>query len=111
MIPGVQILSLSFAFFMLYVSLIHYKRNNIKLKEFLFWAAIWFCMILATLFPDVFNPIVKQLYFLRLLDLGLFSAVAIMTYLGFKNHVGVLELEKRIEKLVRADAIKKAKRS
>ena len=109
-IPGVQILSLSFAFFMLYVTSIHYKRNNIRAKEFTFWVIIWLGMILATIRPQLFDPIVHQLYFLRLLDLGLFCAFAILTYLGFKNHVGVLELEKRIEKIVRTDAIVNAKK-
>ena len=106
-ILGVQIISILFAIFMLYVAFLHWKRKDFDGGEIFFWLALWLGFILITLFPDILQNITKKLFFTRVMDLLMVIAFMILAFLGFQNHVSNRRMEKKIEELVRKEAMKK----
>lgn len=107
---GIQIISVCFAIFMLYVTFLHSKRGNLNKSESLIWTSLWFVFIYFALYPKVLNPVLDQLFVSRTMDLLMISAFMILAYLGFMNHVGIKNLQNQIRKMVSQKAIKKAKR-
>lgn len=108
---GIQIISLSFAVFMVYVAFLHFKRHTIDVREFLFWLLCWSGFSLFTLFPRVLDPILAQIFVTRAMDLLMIVAFMILTYLGFQNHIGIKTLQKELTKLVSEQAQKTAKKN
>jgi hypothetical protein len=107
---GVQLITVMFAIFMMYVAFWHYKQSNIGAQEIVFWIFIWLVFIYFAIFPRVLDPILAKLYIARAFDLLTVVAFMILAYLGFQNHVGIKDLQRRIEQLVRANAVKNVKR-
>lgn len=104
---GIQIISISFALFMLYIAFLQFKRGNLNPKEFTFWVSIWLIFIFFALVPQVFTPLLDRIFIARAMDIIMIGAFMILAYLGFQNHIGVKGLQKQIQNLVRKDAIKK----
>lgn len=103
---GIQLISLLFAFFMLYVAFIHFKKKNINLLEFSFWLIIWSSFIFFALFPRVLDPLLKRIFVYRAMDLLMIVAFMILTYLGFQNHIGIKFLQRQHQSLIRDLALK-----
>ena len=103
---GIQIISLMFAGFMLYVVFTHYKRGNVSRSEFLTWCVIWLVFIYFALFPKILDPVLSKLFVTRAMDLLMIVAFMVLAYLGFQNHVGIRSLQREFEQLVRTKAIK-----
>ena len=108
---GIQIVSISFALFMLYIAFLQFKRNNLNTREFSFWVSIWIIFIFFALAPQVFTPLLNRIFIARTMDIIMIGAFMILAYLGFQNHIGVRNLQKQIQNLVRKNAIKKTKNS
>jgi len=105
---GIQIISVCFAGFMLYVTFLHSKRGNLNKLEFYLWTFLWLAFVYFALFPKVLDPVLAQLFVTRTMDLLMISAFMILAYLGFMNHVGIKNLQNQIRKMVSQKAIKKA---
>lgn len=106
-ILGVQIIAVLFAIFMLYVAFLHWKRKDINGGEIFFWGVLWLGFIIITLFPDILQSITQKLFFTRVMDLLMVVAFMILAFIGFQNHVSNRRMERKIEELVRKEAIKK----
>ena len=104
---GIQIISISFALFMLYIAFLQFKRGNLNPKEFTFWLSIWTIFIFFALVPQIFTPILTRIFVARIMDIIMIGAFMILAYLGFQNHIGVKGLQKQIQDMVRKEAIKK----
>lgn len=109
-IVGFQIILLFFALFMLYVLFLHWKRKEITTLIFFIWFAVWGGFIYFTLFPRTLEPLSKELYAVRVLDLAMVIAFMILTYITIENNIKLKSLEKKIEKLIRELALKNLKR-
>jgi hypothetical protein len=109
-ILGVQIIAVLFAIFMLYVAFLHWKRKDINGKEIFFWGVLWLGFIVITLFPDILQNITEKLFFTRVMDFLMVIAFMILAFLGFQNHVSNRKMERKIEELVRKEALKDAKK-
>lgn len=107
---GIQVISISFALFMLYIAFLQFKRNNLNIKEFGFWLVVWLSFIFFALIPEVFTPLLAKIFVARAMDLLMIVAFMILAYLGFQNHIGVKTTQKQIQNLVREKAIKKTKK-
>jgi len=105
-ILGVQIIAILFAVFMIYVSFLHWKRKDFNGGEIFFWIVLWLGFIIITLFPNILQNLTKKLFFTRVMDFLMVIAFMILAFLGFQNHVSNRRMEKKIEELVRKEAIK-----
>jgi len=106
---GIQIITVFFALFMLYISFVHYKKANIDRREYVLWTGIWLVFIYFAIFPRILDPLLSRLFVTRAMDLLTIVAFMILAYLGFQNHVGIKSLQKQITKLVRSEALKNAR--
>jgi hypothetical protein len=106
-ILGVQIIGILFAMFMIYVSFLNWKKSDISRSEMSFWLLLWIIFILITLFPKILQGLSTFLVFTRVMDLLMVIAFMILTIIGYMNHISNRELEKKIERLVKNQAIKK----
>lgn len=104
-ILGVQIIVILFAIFMIYVAFLHFKRKEINGGEIFFWFFLWLGFILVVLFPNVLQNLTKLLFFARVMDLLMLIAFMILAFLGFQNHVSNRRMEKKIEELIRKEAL------
>lgn len=107
-ILGVQLIVFVFSFFMLYNVYLYWKKKEIGLKGASAWIIIWGGLLVITFFPKFIEPLVKELFFVRLFDLATVAALIILAYVMFENHIRINRLQKESEKLVRSMAIIKA---
>jgi hypothetical protein len=103
---GIQVLSVFFAIFMLYLVRVHYKRKNIGLKEYLFWCMSWIVFIIFALYPRILTPLLTSLSIVRALDLLMIVAFMILTYIAFMDHIAIKDIYKKINDLVSVRARK-----
>jgi len=109
-IVGVQLIVFVFSFFMLYNVYLYWRKNEIGLRGASAWIIIWGGLLLITFFPRFIEPLVKELFFVRLFDLATVAALVILAYVMFENHVRINKLQRNVEKLVSLLAVKKAKK-
>ena len=106
-----QIISVVFGIFMLYVVRIHRRKEHLESFEYGMWTAMWILFIALAIFPESVNGIVQTLHIARVFDLLVVIALMIMVYLTYMNRVEQKKLEKKMEQLVRKKAIDEAEKS
>jgi len=106
MIIGLQILALLFSLAMIYFALIHYKKGTINGLEILSWIVIWLFAILAVIFPDLLRVFAQTFLFTRLFDLMVVGGFFLVIILSAKAFITTRKLEKKVEELVRRDALR-----
>jgi hypothetical protein len=97
---GIQVISIFFALFMLYLVRIHYKRHNLGYKEYVFWCFSWVLFIVFATFPQVLTPLLTTLSIVRAMDLLMVVAFMILTYVAFMDHIAIRDIYRKINKLV-----------
>jgi len=108
-IIGVQLVLLAFSSFMVYVLYLHWRKKNISNKMFVFWILIWLSFTFFAIFPNTLEPLIRELFIVRVMDLGMIGAFMILTYVTIENNIKMKEYEKQLEKLVRNRALKEKK--
>lgn len=106
-IVGVQLVLIGFGFFMMYVLFLHWKKRNISNLMFAVWVVIWIMFSFLALFPKVLEPLIVELFIVRVMDLVVIVAFMILTYVTFENNVKIKKYEEQLEKLVRKLAVKR----
>ncbi len=104
-----QIILLGFALFMIYSLFLHWKKRNISNRLFIFWLVIFSVFVFVTFFPKLIEPLLKELFIVRIMDLGMIGTFMILTYVTIENNIKIKNLEMKIEKLVRKMAVKNIK--
>ncbi|MBP9818215.1 DUF2304 domain-containing protein [Candidatus Shapirobacteria bacterium] len=95
---------------MLYNVYLYWRKGEIGAKGALVWITIWGGLLFITFFPKYIEPLVKQMFFVRLFDLGNVMALIILAYVMFENHVRINKMQKQISMLVSKLAVKKVVR-
>ena len=108
-ILGVQIIASLFAIFMIYVAILHWKRKEINNFEILFWIMLWLGFIFITLFPNILSGLTQLLFFSRVMDLLMVIAFMILAFIGYQNYIANKRMEKKLEDLIRKEALKNVK--
>lgn len=108
-IISLQIVLLGFALFMVYSLFLHWKKRNISNRLFIFWLVIFSVFVFITFFPKLIEPLLKELFIVRIMDLGMIGTFMILTYVTIENNIKIRKLEDTIERLVRKISIKKLK--
>jgi len=105
-ILGVQLILCFFALFMVYMLFLHWKKEDITNGFFRLWFFIWIIFIFFTFFPKTLDPIIKELFIVRVMDFAMIIAFMILAYVSIENNIIIKKMENKIEKLVRKIAIK-----
>lgn len=104
-----QIVLLAFAILMIYSLFLHWKKKDISNKLFFFWVVIFGLFVFVAIFPKILEPLLKELFIVRVMDLGMVGAFMILTYITIENNIKIKKIETQIEKLVRKISVKKIK--
>ena len=104
-----QIVLLIFAIFMAYSLFLHWKKKNISNKLFFFWMVVFSLFIFIAIFPKILEPLLKELFIVRVMDLGMIGTFMILTYITIENNIKIKKMEEQMEKLIRKIAVKKIK--
>jgi hypothetical protein len=110
MILGLQFIAILFSGIMVYFAYVNYRKKEINKIEFIVWATAWATVIIIVIFPDTLRKIAQTFFVSRLLDVliaGGFILVIIMVSIAY---IHTKRVEKRIEELVRKEALKNLKR-
>jgi hypothetical protein len=59
------------------------------------------------MFPKLLEPLMRELFIVRVMDLGMIGTFMILTYVSIENNIKIKNIEDKMEKVVRKIAIKK----
>jgi len=104
-----QIVLLAFAVFMVYSLFLHWKKKNISNRLFVFWLLIFLLFSFITFFPKTLEPLLKELFIVRVMDLGMIGTFMVLTYVTIENNIKIKKMEEKQEKIVRSMAVKQTK--
>ena len=107
MILGIQIIGIFFCVVMFYLTFLYYKRNEFGVGEFSGWILLWLGFSFVIIFPKIIDVFLKPLNFVRALDFFMVIGFLILFGLIFYLYVIVKKNNKKIEELVRKEALKK----
>ena len=101
-----SVISIVFSLIMIYITQINYKKNYLNKFSYLLWIIIWTLIIFVSLRPDSIDN-----YFINNYKIDVFyilSVISIITLviLYYISLVKINILEKKINKLIRADSLK-----
>jgi len=108
MITGIQILGVVFSLMMLYLTYVYYKRNNYGYRSAILWSLIWLGVAVLLLIPRTVYGIMQTLQIERTADFFVLGAALFFTLVIFYLYVNVKRLSRKIEELVRNEAINNA---
>jgi hypothetical protein len=109
MMLGIQIIGLVFALFMLYLTFLHFKRKEFTFNEAAVWFALLIIFAVITLIPAIVDPLVETLNIARTMDLYIIAGFMFLIFSNYYIYSLVRVNQKKIEKVVREVAIKRAK--
>ncbi len=110
MILGLQVIALIFAFAMIYFALVNFKRGEIDKTEVISWVVIWLAVIFVVVFPNILREYSERFFITRLFDLMVVGGFVLVIAMTARTYVRIRKMEKKIEDLVRKDAIDKVNR-
>ena len=102
---GLQIIGITIAIVGLYMSYLHLKKNDFNKVEFTIWILVWLGFLVVTLTPTSFNFVMDAFAFDSMLDVVTVTSIMVIYIICFRNYVVGRRLEKKLEDLVREDAI------
>lgn len=103
---GIQILGVMFGVFMLYFTLVYFKRREFSLGFLIFWEILWTLLILISIFPHSTDFFLQELGLIRAMDFFMVGGFLIAFGLLFYNYVVIQRLKIKMEKIVRKEALK-----
>lgn len=107
MIIGLQIIALLFAFSMVYFAVLHYKRKEISRTEIISWGLMWGLAIIVIVFPELLQSFAKTFLVTRVFDLMVIGGFILTISMVATAYVRTKKLEKKLEDMVRREALKK----
>ncbi len=109
MIIGLQIIALIFAFSMVYFVVLHFKRGEISKSEIISWIIMWAAAIVIIVFPELLRKFASTFLVTRVFDLMVIAGFILVISLVTSSYIRTKKLEKKLEDMVRREALKKSK--
>ncbi len=110
MLSLIQIIVILFVVFALSRAFLRFKDKKISNMEFVFWVIVWLAVLTVVFRPEITNVFANYLGIERGIDVVIYLGILLLFYLMFRLYVKIDVLEKNITKVVRKEAIEKAKR-
>lgn len=101
----IQFLGVIFGVAMLYLTYVKFRRKEINQLELVIWGLGWVVMVVVALVPFALDPLIHPLNFYRRLDFFVVIGFFVLLGLGFFNYAQVKKMEKKMEGLVRQEAL------
>ena len=110
MIIGLQIIALIFAFSMIYVASLHYKRHEIGKTEVVSWTVMWAAAIVIIIFPELLRSFASTFLVTRVFDLMVIGGFILVISMVTSAYVRTKKIEKKLEELIRKEALNAKKK-
>jgi len=105
----IQFLGVIFGLGMMYFTFVRYKRKEINGIELSVWFTGWILLIAVAIIPFILDPIIAPLNFYRRLDFFVVLGFFVLLGLSFFNYTTMRKMEKKLERFVRAEALREEK--
>ncbi len=105
----IQLVGIIFGSAMMYFTFVKYKRKEISNTETVVWFVGWILLVLIAIIPSVLDFIIAPLNFYRRLDFFVVFGFFVLLGLGFYNYSVMKKIERKIEVMVRKDAVEERK--
>lgn len=102
---GIQILGVIFGLFMVYFTFVYFKRKEFSFWVLIFWEVLWLALIFVTLFPHSTNFFLEKLGLIRAMDFFMILGFIVVLGLSFYNYVLMNNLKRKLEQMVRQEAL------
>ena len=109
MIIGLQILAILFSFSMIYFAVINFKKKDLSFTEITSWTILWIATIVIVVFPELLRKFSMTFLVTRVFDFMVIAGFVLVISLTGSAYMRVRRNEKKIEELVRQEAIMNAK--
>ena len=109
MILGIQIIGILFCLVMVYLTFLYYKRNEFGAGAFFGWILLWLGFGFVIIFPKIVDVFLKPLNIVRALDFFMVIGFLILFGVVFYLYTIVKRNNKKVEELVRKEALKKVR--
>ena len=100
-ILGIQIAGVCFALFMLYLTFLKYKRNELTNKSFIIFVGVWCGFLFMCFFPGSLDSLIDMMQFHRRWDFFIILGFMFVIALAFYSHLTLIKINKRTEDVVR----------
>lgn len=110
MIIGLQILAILFAFCMMYFAIIGYKKRELSLAEISSWTILWSTTIVIVVFPELLRSFSMTFLVTRVFDFMVIGGFILVISLVSSAYIRTKRNEKKLEELIRRDAIRNVKK-
>ncbi len=99
-------LSIIFALLMIYITIFNYKKKILSKTDFVIWNSVWIVLIMISVRPKIIDE-----YFIQNFKIDIFYVLSILSILTLfiLSYLIIVKqkiLEKKIDTIIRADAIK-----
>ena len=106
MIIGIQIVAILFAFSMIYLAVLAYKRRELGKGEIVSWVVLWTTAVIIVVFPELLRPFAKTILVTRVFDLMTIGGFILVITMVGSAYLRTKRNEKKLEELVRHEALK-----
>jgi hypothetical protein len=110
MIIGIQITAILFAFSMIYFAILHYKRGELNGLEMGSWFIMWALTMVIVIFPELLQGFARAFFVTRVFDLMVIGGFVLVISMVATAYLRTKRNEKKLEDLVRREALRNAKR-
>lgn len=101
-----QIIFTAIILFVIYRTLVIYKKGNLTGKFTLIWLMFWGTILFFLFRQDLLTKAANFLGIWRGVDMALYISVIVIFYLLFKTFALLEEINQKITQIIRRDAIK-----
>jgi len=105
-ILGVQIISITFSVFMIYFTYHAYRRQHFEIYSLIIWLLVFSGLIIFTLLPSIFLPVLQLLKIARLFDFFLIAGIFFLITISYINFLHIEKLKRKIDRIVQDKALK-----
>lgn len=106
---GSQIILSIIIFFIILKTFRSYLIKKISSAFFILWLFFWLAVLFLIHYTAILSSIAKLLGIGRGVDLAIYTSIILIFYLLYVLFVRISEIEKKIEKIVRKEALKDIK--
>lgn len=89
-----------------YMSFLYYKNKLFSLVEYMVWTILWIGFLVVAITPNSFNFLLEAFQLERTSDLIMIIAFIVIYVLGFRNYITNRRLQRKLEDLIRKEALK-----
>ena len=102
-----SVLSILFSILMIYIKNINYKKKILKKLDYIIWNAVWLLIIFLSVRPKFIDEYIINNYQVDFFYIANILSILILIIIYFLSLIKIRILEKKIDTIIRAKALKK----